>query len=74
MTYHPGQPIIQRQAEHQPELPILEISKRRVIQDFETEHVTFTARAKSLQDAKDGILFLIQCEEELKERSRGENK
>ena len=72
MSY-PQPPIIQKQVEHQPELPILELSRKRCINDLEFESVTFTCRAKNIKEAEQGILFLMRCEEALKQESQSDH-
>lgn len=49
------------------EAPCLELTHRKVIADMETETVCFSARGRTIQEAKEGILFLLDCQKSLKE-------
>lgn len=70
MSAYPQPPIITKQVETQPELPLLELSRRKNISDLEFESITFTCRAKTIKEAEEGILFLMRCEDALKEERR----
>lgn len=71
-------PIINKAPDHQPELPILDLTRRKIVGDMETELVNFHCRARTVAEAKEGILFLMECEQTHKdledERKKGEVK
>jgi len=44
---------------HYPELPYLEHTRTRLISDMEIEKDTFIARGHTIEEAKEGIKFLM---------------
>lgn len=42
----------------------LEINRTRMVGDMETERTCFIASGHNLEEAKEGIMFLLSCEKE----------
>jgi len=66
-SYYNTPPVINKAPDHQPELPILDFTRRKIVGDMETELINFHCRAKTVADAKEGILFLMECDQSLRD-------
>jgi len=66
-SYYNTPPVINKAPDHQPELPILDFTRRKIVGDMETELINFHCRAKTVKEAQEGILFLIDCDQSMRE-------